>query len=187
MRQIGIAAAVLLGIAMPASTALAQAPPQLTYVQPLTPQALKEVQQRLKQLGAYTGGTDGIWGRDSQAALEHFQQSRGLQVTGQLNQATAATLGLTPSDLLALGPTPNPPPLPMRGDALRADAVRTIQGRLRQLGLYNGETDGVWGPGTESAVERFQQSRGLQPTGQLDPNTLTTMGLDPNTVLAQTR
>ena len=42
------------------------------------------------------GRADGVWGPDSQAALERFQQARGLQVTGQLNQATAATLGLDP-------------------------------------------------------------------------------------------
>jgi hypothetical protein len=55
------------------------------------------VQQRLKQSGAYGGPTDGVWGPESAAALEQFQRAHGLQVTGQLNQATVATLGLNPA------------------------------------------------------------------------------------------
>ena len=85
--------------ALPA--AAQQAPPPLAYVQPLPGPAVQTVQDRLRQAGAYTGRIDGIWGADSQAALERFQQTNQLQVTGQLNQATAATLGLDPNTLVA--------------------------------------------------------------------------------------
>ena len=71
--------------------------------------------------------------------------------------------------------------------ALNAEAVRTIQGRLKQLGLYAGDADGIWGDSTQAALERFQRDRGLQASGHLNPNTLTTMGLDSNAVLTQTR
>ena len=85
--------------ALPA--AAQQAPPPLAYVQPLPWPAVQNVQDRLRQAGAYNGRIDGIWGADSQAALERFQQTNQLQVTGQLNQATAATLGLDPNTLVA--------------------------------------------------------------------------------------
>ncbi|WP_192499072.1 peptidoglycan-binding domain-containing protein [Skermanella pratensis] len=158
----------------------------LSYTQPLSPQAQKEVQRRLKELGAYTGAVDGIWGRDSQEALESFQRSRGLQVTNGLNQATLATMGVQPNDLLGLDAGSGTAALPaeVQGKALSTDAVRTIQGRLKQLGLYAGETDGIWGESTQAALERFQRDRGLQVTGTVTPNTLTTMGLDSQVVLA---
>jgi murein L,D-transpeptidase YcbB/YkuD len=36
----------------------------------------------------------------------------------------------------------------------------------------------------QSAIERFQQGRGLQATGQLKPVTISAMGLDPNNLSA---
>lgn len=99
------AAGVLLSPAFLSYQAHAQTQSQapVSYVQPLSPQAQKEVQRHLKELGVYSGAVDGIWGRDSQEALERFQQTRGLQVTSNLNQATLATMGLKPSELLSLG------------------------------------------------------------------------------------
>jgi peptidoglycan hydrolase-like protein with peptidoglycan-binding domain len=159
--------------------AAAQTAPPLAYVQPVAPQAVQDVQNRLRQAGVYSGQIDGIWGADSQAALERYQQTHQLQVTGQLNQATAATLGLDQSSLLATpaaAPAPPPPP----GDQLRPASVQAIQVRLRSLGFYNGAVDGVWGGGTQAAIERFQQGRGLQPNGQLNPATIAAMGLGPD-------
>jgi peptidoglycan hydrolase-like protein with peptidoglycan-binding domain len=165
-------------LAFPAS---AQPTPGLSYVQPLGPQALMQVQERLRQAGAYSGRPDGVWGPDSQAALERYQQRNGLQVTGQLNQATAATLGLNAGDLVAVGAGPASPAVadPTPGPLSRS-AVRNVQARLRALGFYRGGVDGMWGAGTQTAIERFQQGRGLQPTGQLNPTTAQAMGLDPN-------
>lgn len=181
-----VTAGVLLSPAFVAHEVQAQAP--VSYVQPLSPQAQKEVQRHLKELGVYSGAVDGIWGRDSQEALERFQQTRGLQVTNNLNQATLATMGLKPAELLSLGDqTGAMAGRDVPGKSLNAEAIRTIQGRLKQIGLYSGDADGIWGDSTQAALERFQRDRGLQVSGRLDPNTLTTMGLDSNVVLAQTR
>ena len=58
--------------------ASAQPMPGLSYVQPLSPPALMQVQERLRQAGTYSGRPDGVWGPDSQAALERYQQRNGL-------------------------------------------------------------------------------------------------------------
>jgi peptidoglycan hydrolase-like protein with peptidoglycan-binding domain len=187
-----LAAAALALAPLPAP---AQSPQGLVYAQPLSPQAMVRVQERLRDLGAYNGRPDGVWGPDSQAALERFQQGRGLQVSGQLNPATVATLGLSPAELVALGaPTTGGPavgPGAMGGgaaaDLLSPGAVRNIQQRLRVLGFYRGGVDGLWGPGTQAALERFQQGRGLQASGQVNPATLTALGLDPNDPAARIR
>lgn len=172
-------------VAMPAA---AQPTPGLSYVQPLAPPALMQVQERLRQVGDYAGRADGVWGPDSQAALQRFQQRNGLQATGQLNQVTAMTLGLNTGALLAAGAgpataaVPEAPPGP-----LSRLAVQNVQARLRNLGFYRGAVDGLWGPGTQTAIERFQQGHGLQPTGQLNPATAQAMGLDPNNLEASVR
>jgi peptidoglycan hydrolase-like protein with peptidoglycan-binding domain len=165
--------------AQPSST---QTPYTLTYTQPLAPPAVKLVQQHLRQQGAYAGRIDGQWGPDSQAALERFQQTHGLQVTGQLNPATIASLGIPSEQLLSASA---PPASVMNatlvaGDALSRASVQAIQSRLRDLNFYNGPTDGIWGAATQQAIERFQQGRGLQVNGQLNPATIAALGLDPN-------
>ncbi|WP_187830362.1 peptidoglycan-binding domain-containing protein [Siccirubricoccus phaeus] len=173
-----------------AGPALAQQAPSLLYTQPLAPAAVSAVQEKLRQAGSYAGRPDGIWGPDSQAALERFQMSRGLQANGQLNQATAATLGLAPSELLAAGPTAGPAPgtpAAMAPEPLSPRAVRNVQRRLRALGFYRGPVDGAWGAGTQSAIERFQQGRGLQATGQLNPATAAALGLDAGNLEASAR
>ena len=178
MRLLPVTAGALLF----ASAALAQTPPQLFYAQPLGQAGVAAVQQRLKASGNYAGATDGVWGPESATALERYQRANGLAVTGQLNPATVAMLGLNPADLV-IAPAPPPPPAAALAP-LAPDVVRIIQTRLRSLGFYPGQIDGIWGPSMQTALERFQQGRGLQATGQLTPATATALGLDPNNLSA---
>ncbi len=186
-----LAGMLLVAPALVPAEVSAQTGSGLTYTQPLSPQALMAVQDRLRQLGAYPGRADGVWGPDSQSALERFQQARGLQVTGNLNQATVATLGLNPFDLLAARPGSgagaDAAPAAAASATLSRGAVRNVQARLRSLGFYRGQVDGTWGPGTQAAIERFQQGRGLQATGQINPVTAQALGLDPNNLEAAPR
>jgi Putative peptidoglycan binding domain/Glycine zipper 2TM domain len=48
--------------------------------------------------------------------------------------------------------------------------VTAAQRYLIALGYYNGPIDGVAGPGTRSAVQRFQANRGLAQTGTITPD-----------------
>ena len=49
--------------------------------------------------------------------------------------------------------------------ALYRETVRAMQERLIELGFLKGKADGVFGPGTEAAIETFQQAASLNPTG----------------------
>jgi peptidoglycan hydrolase-like protein with peptidoglycan-binding domain len=49
--------------------------------------------------------------------------------------------------------------------------VAELQTLLHQYGLYEGRISGTYDPATAEAVARFQEMRGLRPTGQLDPLT----------------
>jgi N-acetylmuramoyl-L-alanine amidase len=59
------------------------------------------IQRRLRGYGYYYGPMDGVWGQGTEALIERFQQSRGLQVDGQPGPQTVAALGLSP-DVIAL-------------------------------------------------------------------------------------
>ncbi|HEY9636640.1 MAG TPA: peptidoglycan-binding protein [Coleofasciculaceae cyanobacterium] len=50
-------------------------------------------------------------------------------------------------------------------------AVVNLQNRLKVLGFYNGPITGYYGSLTETAVRRFQSSRGIQVNGIAGPNT----------------
>src|SRR5215211_7698128 len=49
--------------------------------------------------------------------------------------------------------------------------VRALQSRLRRLGYEPGPIDGIYGPLTEAAVERFQGAQGLAVDGVAGPQT----------------
>jgi peptidoglycan hydrolase-like protein with peptidoglycan-binding domain len=57
------------------------------------------------------------------------------------------------------------------GTEAGSNAVRELQLRLRRLGDRPGPVDGLYGPMTEAAVERFQRSRGLAIDGVVGPQT----------------
>lgn len=166
--------------------AFAQAPAPLSFVQPLAPSAAMAVQERLREAGAYTGASDGVWGPESQLALDRFQQARGMAVTGSINLATAQALGVGVPRLLPPAAEPVPvavaPAMP-----LSPRAVRNVQMRLRALGFYRPSADGVWGAGTQTALERFQRGRGLEANGQINPATIQALGLNPSNLEAPVR
>jgi peptidoglycan hydrolase-like protein with peptidoglycan-binding domain len=41
---------------------------------------------------------------------------------------------------------------------LSNSATQALQKRLKELGFYRGEIDGIWGPQTQAAVEAAQRS-----------------------------
>ena len=47
----------------------------------------------------------------------------------------------------------------------QGEEVRQIQTKLKELGLYTGSIDGIYGSGTKNAVIQFQKQQGLDPDG----------------------
>ena len=58
------------------------------------------------------------------------------------------------------------------------DSVCKVQERLRELGLYDGECNGVYDVQTADAVRRFQEYNGLYANGVCDARTLAELGMD---------
>jgi peptidoglycan hydrolase-like protein with peptidoglycan-binding domain len=62
------------------------------------------------------------------------------------------------------------------------DLTRTIQQRLKDQGFYYGEVDGRGGDETSAAIRRFQIRHGLTVTGQLNEETMHSLGLSGNSI-----
>lgn len=56
--------------------------------------SVKQVQEKLSQQGYDVGPVDGIFGPKTQQALRKFQEDKGGQPTGQIDQQTMAALGI---------------------------------------------------------------------------------------------
>jgi peptidoglycan hydrolase-like protein with peptidoglycan-binding domain len=60
------------------------------------------------------------------------------------------------------------------------DLTRAIQQRLKDQGFYYGEVDGQGGDETSAAIRRYQIRYGLKVTGELNDETLHSLGISPN-------
>lgn len=59
----------------------------------------------------------------------------------------------------------------------RGNEVISIQTKLKNLGYYTGQIDGIYGPLTQSAVTRYQANFGLAADGIAGPKTLQSLGI----------
>jgi peptidoglycan hydrolase-like protein with peptidoglycan-binding domain len=62
-----------------------------------------------------------------------------------------------------------------------ADRIREIQSALKNQGAYDGELTGKWDDSTVDAMKKYQENRGLNPTGKIDALTLNKLGLGAGT------
>ncbi|MGZ6176231.1 MAG: peptidoglycan-binding domain-containing protein, partial [Candidatus Binataceae bacterium] len=112
-------------------------------------QAVSDSQGRLSGLGYYSGPLDGMWNPNTEAAIARFQHDRGLTATAQLDDTTWASLREASAKNAI--------------DVNDASDVSALQSRLAQLGYYDGPLTGAPDTATQTALERFQRSRGLPP------------------------
>ena len=99
------------------------------------------------------------------AASKHQQQPQANQQQSQQTQQPDQQQATQDNQASAA------PNLPRR-------EIRQVQQALNKDGFKVGRADGRWGPGTENAIKQFQQSKQLEPTGQLDQQTMADLGLD---------
>lgn len=69
-----------------------------------------------------------------------------------------------------------------QGDAMQGGmqdqaSVKQVQEKLSEQGYDVGPVDGIFGPKTQQALRKFQQDKGVQPTGQIDQQTMAALGI----------
>ena len=142
-----------------------------------TGEEVNRLQERLKELGYYSGDVDGQYGAGSAESVTLFQAQHGLAADGLAGSETLTLLFSQPAQTYI--PTPEPSPTPsalQKGD--RNDAVRGLQERLQALGFYTAAVDGDYGSGTEQAVKLFQSQHGLTADGIATAETMTLLNSD---------
>ncbi|MCM3760136.1 peptidoglycan-binding protein [Alkalihalobacillus oceani] len=157
-------------------------------------QAVKELQQRLADLGFYKSAADGIFGNGTAGAVKQFQQQQGITVDGIVGPQTLRALQSPASSLTASVVSKEPPsvqPKPatpqekekptaqpeapgttMLKFGARGQAVSDLQTQLKRIGLFNQAVTGYYGTVTEQSVKAFQRQQGLTVDGIAGPKTL---------------
>jgi peptidoglycan hydrolase-like protein with peptidoglycan-binding domain len=137
---------------------------------PAVPQDAEKIQSRLADLGLYKAPIDGIWGKGSRAALMAFKQQNALGSSDKWDKETQIALfreaGEAPGDSQESISS---------GSALlnpsSSQDARKIQTRLQELGLYKGPIDGLWGKGSQAALNAFKKQNSLADPDKWDKET----------------
>ncbi len=138
-----------------------------------TGDGIRELQHRLLQLKWLAGDITDGYDERTRAAVDGFQAKRGLPVLGYVDGHTwdrLLDMTRTPTheekhNILQAGP-----PLLARGDS--GEAVRDLQARMKQIGWFDHQVTGNYGPVTVEAIRGFQSKRSLPVTGAVDQATL---------------
>ncbi|MES2317093.1 MAG: peptidoglycan-binding protein [Pseudomonadota bacterium] len=112
---------------------------------------VRTIQYLLQQWG-YSLTADGDFGNGTLTAVKNFQGSHGLGADGVVGNATWPALTI----------------VTQQGDS--GAKVRAVQSQLRESG-YNVAVDGVFGPGTNTAVRSFQGAKGIGVDGIVGDDT----------------
>ena len=136
-----------------------------------TGNAVKEMQQRLIDLGYLSDKADGNFGRNTFQAVYAFQKAHGLGRDGVAGAATLSKLYSATAGKAEPTATPAPVTTTLRkGDA--SDAVKAMQQRLINLGYLSGSADGDFGVQTYRALIAFQKANRLDADGIAGSKTL---------------
>ncbi len=155
-----LAAALVSGVLAPlAGPAQAESP----EVAPQTAQAetglettyIRGVQKELAAHGYKTGPIDGIAGPQTEAAVRAYQADAGLDVNGKADKRLLDHLKFALPKVYTFG-------APVTGHVL--DAQRA----LAERGYYLGPQDGLAGPQTYRALDRFQRDARLPARTEID-------------------
>jgi peptidoglycan hydrolase-like protein with peptidoglycan-binding domain len=157
--------------------------------------SVRNLQQKLRTAGFYQSSVTQVYDAPTQEAVRRFQKAAGLPADGIVGASTLQKLeswqakkpttratqaqrttavggaqakkSSTTSSATSQRRNPN---YLAKGD--EGENVRALQERLRVAGFYYGNATGIFGPITEEAVKRFQDSYKLSVDGVVGPATL---------------
>ncbi|MGI8499635.1 MAG: peptidoglycan-binding domain-containing protein [Hassallia sp.] len=140
----------------------------------LSTEQIRELQERLRDLGYLNANPTGYAGPMTIEALRRFQQDYRLNADGIADSQILEAVRRAWEDRYANQNQPNRNYISV-GD--KGENVKALQERLAQLGYYNGYPDGYFSEYTRSSVIAFQQNYRLNPTGVVDSQTWQVLGL----------
>ena len=125
----------------------------------------REVQTALAAKGYETGGTDGIAGPVTQAAILAYEVDNGLPLTAEPGEGLLQSIrdgkrGTALDSAGAAGP---------KAVAL----IRSVQASLVRLGFKVGRADGRLGESTIAAIRAFEKQHAMPDTGRISGDLVT--------------
>ncbi len=134
---------------------------------------VRELQSRLFQLAWFPELTTAVYGPGTRTAVSGFQDRRGLEASGVVDQQTWNRL-----ERMTKEPTHDQlfnvlhpgPAILRRGDS--GESVRDLQARLVSIQWLFGDVTGSYDAATVEAVRGFQAKREIPVTGEVDQRTL---------------
>ena len=150
---------------------------------------VKTLQQRLKELGYYSGSVDGKYGAGTAEAVKAFQRANNLTADGKAGKNTQTALyskNAVKASATNTGSSSSSSSSSSTSSSYtngRTDVylkvgssgsqVKILQNRLIVLGYLTGTADGEFGETTEAAVKAFQKRNSIYDDGIAGPTTLT--------------
>lgn len=122
----------------------------------------RAVQKALEARGYETGGSDGLAGPVTQAAILAYETDHGLALTAEPTEELAGIIvnGIPGSSRPAASGSLTPGP---KAEAL----IRQVQGSLARLGYPVGPADGRLGTATIDVIRQFEEQQGMPDTGRI--------------------
>lgn len=121
---------------------------------------LLELQAALNKLGYGAGTPDGMFGNNTRAAVRRFQQAERLPADGYPTPALLTRINGKVAGIDRAAAQSS-------AASLRTEtSIRQLQNALIRLGRMRVAANGQVGPATRAAIESFERSLHLEPTGR---------------------
>lgn len=139
---------------------------------------VRNLQNRLIELGYLAGTADGVFGSATEKAVIAFQKRNmpyadgiaGPETLAKLYSSSAKRANKTAAVVAKAGQSLR------EGD--KGEDVRAMQKRLIELGYLSGSADGSFGPSTKQAIINFQNDNGVTADGIAGTETLNLLFTD---------
>jgi len=141
----------------------------------------------LKSYGYYEGNIDGLFGSISKGALIQFQSQNNIVDDGIIGPQTCRLL-LNKSDIVKKvnSNITKEPSDTSQAESEYSQEIYNAQLKLKELGLYTSNIDGINGPATKRALKNFQSKSGLSPDGVLGPLSLAALEKGKDSYVSET-
>jgi peptidoglycan hydrolase-like protein with peptidoglycan-binding domain len=136
---------------------------------------ITDIQRELTRRGFYDGPSDGVYGPKTDAAVRDFEHAAGLKPSGEQNEALLRVIAR--SNVKAQRRAEAPRLDPIAELIAPPKRVMAVQRVLSDFGYGQLTPNGVLGPDTLSAIERFERQRKLPVTGQMSEALVRELGV----------
>lgn len=141
---------------------------------------VKALQQRLFDLGYFTGEINGKYSSSLKTAVKTFQTASGIKATGTADASTRRMMNADSAMTRAAYDRVRPVKSGEKGEA-----VILIQTQLKELGYYTASIDGKYSSTVRAAVKTFQTANEIKDSGTADVETRTLLNSGKGVTAAQ--